>query len=163
MTVRPDPGPSALRVRGLALPALLIDLLTSGRWQHPGDDVLRQVLPWFEYPLDFLTSTASMERESRSLDMEADDQRSSRIFHITRGGMAGPVWLPWLDAELAFFIAVNRLPGDDVAMALDYRGEPGRPTVVASDCWTYPGGAGYLWRPVASSFEAFARMLGIVP
>lgn len=32
--------------------------------------------------------------------------------------------LPWLDAEQAFFIAVNRLLGDDVALALDYRADP---------------------------------------
>jgi len=73
--------------------------------------VLRQALPWFEDPLDFLSSTERMERESRSLDLWADDQRSSRIFHITRGSVAGPIWLPWLDAECALLIAVNRHPG----------------------------------------------------
>jgi hypothetical protein len=31
--------------------------------------------------------------------------------------------------------------------------------VVASDAWTYPNG--YLWRPAAPSFDAFASMLGL--
>jgi hypothetical protein len=151
-----------MRVRGLPLPALMIELIASGRWQHPGDQVLRAVLPWFADPLHFLSSTAEMERESRSLDMFADNDRSSRLFHVTRGSVAGPNGLPWLDSELAFVIAVNRHAGADVAVALDFRGETDRPAVVASDAWTYPDG-GCVWRPVAPSFEAFAGKLGIEP
>ena len=64
-----------------------------------------------------------------------------------------------MDAGLALCIAVNRVPGDDVAIALDYRSEHRAPMVVASDAWTYP--RGHLWRPVAPSFDDFASMLGI--
>jgi len=39
-----EAGESVPRVRGLVLPALLASLLASGRWQHPGDDVLRRGL-----------------------------------------------------------------------------------------------------------------------
>ena len=120
--------------------------------------MLGRVLPWLEYPLTFLTSTSGIEAESQGLDFEADDDRHSRVFHVTRGSVAGPTWLPWLDAELAVLIAVNRIPGDDVAVALDYRSEAGNPVVVASDAWTP---SGHLWRPVASSFEEFAYKLGI--
>lgn len=102
-----------------------------------------------------------MERESRSLDQFARDERASHVFHVARGSIAGPIELPWLDAELAFLIAVNRVPGDDVAIALDYRSNAARPAVVASDARTDP--STYLWRSVAPSFEAFATMLGIKP
>jgi hypothetical protein len=146
-------------VRGLALPSLLARLLASGRWQHPGDETLRQVLPWFAGPLQFLPSAEQMERESRSLDLFAGGDRSAELFHVARGSEAGPVSLPWLDAERAVLIAVNRLPGDDVAIALDFREHLTRPAVVASDAWTWPGS--YIWRPVAPSFGAFADMLGI--
>jgi hypothetical protein len=156
------PGRPAMRVRGLRLPALMIELMASGRWQHPGIQVLGAILPWFADPLHFLSSPGEMERESQSLDMFADNERSSRIFHVTRGSVAGPIGLPWLDSELALVIAVNRRAGDDVAVALDYRGETDRPTVVASDVWTDPNG-GYLWRPVAPNFEAFASKLGLAP
>jgi hypothetical protein len=154
---------SAPRVRGLVLPALLAELLASGQWQHPGDEVLHEVLPWFEDPVDFLSRTDRMERESRSLDMYADDEPSSRAFLVTRGSIAGPVWLPWLDAELAVLIAVNRHAGDDIAIALDYRNDAVDPAVVASDAWTWAYPSAYLWRPVAPTFEAFAAMLGIKP
>ena len=122
---------------------------------------MRAALPWFEDPVVFLSSVRAMEWQSESLDFEADDEASSRLFRVARGSAAGPVRLPWLDTELSFFIAINRNPGDDVAIALDYRGDAGEPAVVASDFWTEP--IACLWRPVAPSFEAFAAMLGIVP
>ena len=58
------PGESSPLVRGLVLPVLLASLLASGRWQHPGDDVLRSALPWFEDPLVFLRTAGAMESES---------------------------------------------------------------------------------------------------
>jgi hypothetical protein len=115
----------------LGVPVLLASLLASGRWQHPGDDVLRRALPWFESPLVFLRTTGAMESASASLDADADDDWASRYFHVTRG-TEHRLGLPWLDARTAICIAVNRIPGDDVAIALDYRGENGSPMVVAS-------------------------------
>ena len=131
-------GPG-LTVRGLALPQLLVSLLHSGRWRHPGDDVLSAVIPWFEDPLDFLHSPDEMRRESHFLydDGSADDRRGiSALFHVVRGSVAGPGDLPWLDVEQAFNIAVNRRLGDDVAIALDYRTDRSDPRVVGSDMWT---------------------------
>jgi hypothetical protein len=71
-------------VHGLALPQLLVDLLDSGRWRHPGDDVLSAAVPWFEDPLDFLRSPSEMRRESWFLyeDGSADDP--SRIGILPR-------------------------------------------------------------------------------
>jgi hypothetical protein len=142
---------------------LLAELLASGQWRHPGDEVLHETLPWFKDPVNFLASTDRMERESRSLDMYADDAPSSLMFHVTRGSVAGKIWLPWLDAETAVLIAVNRRPGDDVSIALDYRADPANPEVVASDAWTWTYPSAYLWRPVAPTFEALAAKLGIMP
>lgn len=138
--MQPQNGPPSPRstIRGLALPGQLGHLLASGLWQHPGDHMLHTALPWFESPVDFLTSTECMERETQSLDMFAQDDRSAQIFHVTRGSTAGPKDLPWLDAESAILIAVNRVPGDDVAIALDYRPNAADPAVVASDAWTNP-------------------------
>jgi len=159
-------GPG-LTVRGLALPRLLVSLLDSGRWRHPGDDVLRAVVPWFEDPLDFLRDPGEMSRESGFLyeDGSADDPRDSALFHVVRGSSAGPGDLPWLDVEQAFNIAVNRRLGDDVAIALDYRTDPSDPRVVGSDVWTsqhQTGRVEYVWRQVAPTFSAFAEALGLL-
>jgi hypothetical protein len=51
------------------------------------------------------------------------------------------------------------VPGDDVAIALDYRGDPSGPCVVASDLWTDPRQCA--WRIVAPTFGAFAAALGV--
>lgn len=161
-------GPG-LAVRGLALPRLLVSLLDSGRWRHPGDDVLRAVVPWFEDPLDFLHGPGEMRRESWFLyeDGSADDPRDSALFHVVRGSVAGPGGLPWLDVEQAFNIAVkvNKRPGDDVAIALDYRTDPSDPRVVGSDVWTslhQTGRVQVAWRQVAPAFSAFAEALGLL-
>jgi hypothetical protein len=152
---------AGLSVRGLAVPGLLVRLLADGRWRHPGDEVLREVMPWFEDPLIFLTGVDRMERASGSLDLFADDPQSSELFREVRGSVAGePVQLPWLDVERAFLIAVNRIPGDDVAVALDYRGDVVDPRVVASDFWSDPRQCA--WRVVAPTFSSFACALGVL-
>jgi hypothetical protein len=145
-------------IRGHALPAQLTSLLDCGLWRHPGDAAMAELIPWFEDPLVFLTSS-EMESESHSMDMFADDP-SYAFFRETRGSRTdAPVELPWLDVELSVLIAVNRRPGDDVALALDYRTDPSDPRVVGSDFWTNPRLC--QWRIVAPSFSAFATSLGL--
>ena len=72
---------------------------------------------------------------------------------------------PWLDVEQALNIAVNRRPGDDVAIALDYRTGLSDPRVVGSDAWTGQHETGqfrYVWREVAPAFSVFAEALGLL-
>ncbi|MGW0711329.1 hypothetical protein ACWD4G_36140 [Streptomyces sp. NPDC002643] len=150
-----------VRVRGLVVPPLLVELVREGRWRHPGDEVLGRVIPWFEDPLHFCGSLAEMERESRSMDLFADDGPSG-IFREVRGSESdGPVELPWLDVEKAFLIAVNRNLGDDVALALDYRTDPADPRVVGSDFWGRSS-VECEWRVVAPTFSGFVAAIGLV-
>ena len=60
---------------------------------------------------------------------------------------------------------MNRRPGDDVAIALDYRTSPSDPRVVGSDAWTSQHETGqiqYVWREVAPAFSVFAEALGLL-
>jgi len=148
-----------LVVRGLELPEQLVSLLDQGCWRHPGDAVMARVVPWFESPLDFLASAAAMEAESRSLDLFADDPHSAFFREMRGNAQRSPIELPWLDVELAVLIAVNRVLGDDVALALDYRAGLSEPSVVGSDWWTDPKVCA--WRPVAPSLSTFAAMIGL--
>jgi hypothetical protein len=84
-------------VRGLRLPVRLVSLLRSGRWRDPEESALHSLMPWFEDPLVFLTSVEGMRRESMSLDMLAEDERSSRLFALRGGRERQSVDLPWLD------------------------------------------------------------------
>ena len=145
-------------VNGLQLPPPLVELLQQGRWRHPGDEVVRQLLLFVGEPVDFLGDVEAMRRESRGL--LADDWDSAKWFHEARGSKTSePICLPWLDVELAVFIAVNRVPGDDLGIALDYRTGSDDPRIVASD-WGQ-GANGCLWREVAPTFSQFVRMLGL--
>ncbi len=107
----------------------------------------------------FPGSLDRMRFENEALDLFADDAPLSQLFRVTRGSrMNRPSDLPWLDAERAVLIAVNRDPGDDVALALDYRTDVTDPRVVASDFWTDPSRCS--WRLVAPSFTQLMSMLG---
>jgi hypothetical protein len=144
-------------VNGLPLPELLGELIRQARWVHPGDSRLRELIPFLVDPVDFLSSLEAMARES-SGDI-ADDPRMSAVFHLVRGAsVTRPVELPWLDADRSFFVAVNRQPGDDVGIALDFRTSSSDPRVVAGD---WGSGQACLWREVAPTFSGFVRLLGL--
>ncbi len=143
-------------VKGLQFPPLLIQLLQQGRWQHPGDEVLQRLIPFLREPVDFLTTVEAMRRESSG--SLADEPRIAKVFHLLRGSRsAAPICLPWLDMDLAVFVAVNRFPGDDLAIALDYRTGSANPRVVANDWHSRDGGC--VWREVAPSFSEFVGLL----
>ena len=147
-----------IRVHGLVVPHLLLVVLREGKWNHPGEPAIARVMPWFRDPLDFLGSTLQMERESRSLDRLIEDDEMAALFRFVRESAAtGPVELPWLDVDRAFFIAMAQHAGDDTAVALDYRTSSSDPRVVASDVWT--SSAPYAWRPVAQTFSEFVAEL----
>ncbi len=79
---------------------------------------------------------------------------------MTRGSKtAEPILLPWLDVELAVFVAVNRISGDDLGIVLDYRSDAVDPRVVASDWREEPKGC--FWREVSPCFSHFVHLLGL--
>jgi hypothetical protein len=118
-------------------------------------------MPWFHDPLEFLGSTERMERESQSLDRLVKDDETAELFRFARGSTAaGPVELPWLDVDRAFFIAMAQYAGDDTAIALDYRTSQSDPRVVASDVWT-SSTPPYAWRTVTETFSEFVAELGL--
>jgi hypothetical protein len=128
-------------VNGLPMPELLVALLRQGQWLHPGDARLRRMIPLLVDPVDFLTSPEVMARESSG--QLADDPGLAAVFHMFRGSRAAePAELPWLDVERSFFEAVNRWPGDDVGIALDYHSGIDDPRVVAGDWGSGRGACG---------------------
>jgi hypothetical protein len=154
------PGERDWTVRGLRLPARLVSLLEIGLWRDPSESALRDLVPWFEDPLCFLTSIDSMRRENRSLDFLTDDEDYSLLFRQRRGSReVNPIDLPWLDVEQAVLVAVNRNAGDDVALALDYRTDSSDPRVVGSDFWTDPSQCS--WRIVTPTLSEFVTSLSL--
>ena len=141
-------------VNGLPLPDLLVSLMRTGQWRHPGDSKLTELIPFLADPVDFLT-IEGMARESSGF--LADEPDMSTLFHEVRGSRVdGPVELPWRDVERSFFVAVCRFPGDDVGIALDYRTSESDPRVIASN---WEEGHRCRWTEVATSFSRFVDMM----
>jgi hypothetical protein len=142
-------------IRGLKVPMLLQQLVGNGRWGQLSSALLRSVLPSDMDPVVPLRTLEDMARASRSELAE-----HGKVFFIERSSVRGrAIELPWLDIDQAFFIAVNEIPGDDVAVALDYRLREDSPAVVAS---IYrEGSSGTPWQEVASTFQEFAARLGL--
>jgi hypothetical protein len=144
-----------MEVNGLPLPDLLVCLIRKGCWTHPGDARLREIIPFLVDPVDFLTSLEAMTRESSG--HLADDPALAPVFHEVRGRQAAElIELPWRDVDRSIYVAVNRFPGDDVGIALDYRTSVDDPRVIAND---WGSGQECLWRVVAPTFRQFAQSL----
>lgn len=145
-------------VNGLTLPALLMDLLAANRWCHPGDSILQTVLPWIKDPLVFLPTPEEMAFESQ-WELFLEDPDFAAFIHYARGSHSHtPIDLPWLDVEHAVSVVVNRWPGDDQAVVLDYRTSRTDPRVIAS-AWHIPQGC--FWREVTPTFSDFVQQLGL--
>ncbi|WP_149752470.1 hypothetical protein [Rubripirellula obstinata] len=108
------------------------------------------------YPLRFLPSLEEMAFESAT--SIADDPKYSKLFREYRSSITTDTRdLPWLNMDRAFFVATNKVPGDDLAIALDYRTSATNPRVVASE-WTDDG---VLWCPVAATFTEFVDLIDL--
>lgn len=55
-------------------------------------------------------------------------------------------------------IAINRIPGDDIAIALDYRTSMTDPRVIGTE-WIDGTNCGCFWREISSSFTALAKLV----
>ncbi len=134
-------------VNRLPVPGLLGELIGRGEWVHPGDDVLRRAFPLLTDPLDFLPSVDGVPIVAFQGWPPASQAWACLRMYVE--GEERP--LPWLDARSAVFVALNRIPGDDVAIALDFRRRVDRPRVVASR-WLDAEAA---WFVLAEDFERF--------
>ena len=144
-----------MRINGLPVPPLLARLMAEGRWVHPGDHVLRRVIPFLKEPVDFLLSRSQIEFESSG--SLADSVVSAKLFHEYRGNDHGPRDLPWRDVDNSLLVACNRIPGADLGIALDFRPDRRDPRVLASDWWTEP--QHHLWREASPKFSQFVDAL----
>ena len=135
----------------LPLPPLLSQLIASDRWRHPSDATMLAAVPFLREPVDFLLTEAHMRFESQGQCVDVPN------FREYRGSASEARPLPWIDADLALMIAVNRVAGADLGIALDYRTSFTDPRVVASDWWT---GDGTLhWHEAFSTFSAFVAAI----
>ena len=145
--------PMSLKVREnqMPLPPLLLDLMASKRWRQPSDAAIFAAIPFLREPVDFLLTDAHMRFESQGQCVGLTHMREFR------GSESGDRPLPWIDADLSLFTAVNRESGADFGIALDFRTSYDDPRVVASDWWT--DDHTLYWREAFSTFSSFVAAI----
>lgn len=143
----------------LPLPPLLVELISNGRWRQPSDDAIIKAVPFLSDPVDFLLVEAQIRRESKGT--LADNPQWAEVSHMYRGSMVEARPLPWLDADMALMIAVNREAGADVGIALDCRANMSNPKVVASEWIGHGKETRTLWREVSPTFSKFIEKVGL--
>ena len=137
------------------LPPLLIDLIRTGRWIHPGDDLMLAKVPFIHEPMELFGSDY---KPIVSISMMGLYENKNELFPEYRGSLFPERVLPWIDFELALFLMANKYPGDDVGIALDYRTGPDSPRVIGTD-WHTAGDSGY--RIICETFDEFVELLDL--
>ncbi len=99
----------------------------------------------------FLDDFAEMLWQGRFDTFRGSEDPLSREYRGSK--VTAPRDLPWVDVERRLLFAVNEIPGDDVALALDYRTSDTEPRVVGTD-WD-SGANACVWREVAPTFADF--------
>lgn len=160
--LKPKSSPDELIVNNLPLPALLIFLIQNGKWNHPGDEKLRRLIPFLQDDLMFV-DIKRMQSESEG-QLEIADLPPllppERLRQVRGSKSPSPIELPWLDVEKMIFVAISREIGADIAIALDYRTSISDPRVIINQ-WQISDGNS-LWREVTPTFTEFVECLGLL-
>lgn len=143
-------------MHNLPLPPLLIELINQQQWMQPSAEFFERIVPFCPEPMILLPTIEEIYAETAWLYEYAPS--IADLIHIELGSRSDtPLVLPCLDIEQAYFIAVNRLPGDDIGIALDYRTSSIDPRIVASD-WSDEA-QGCVWREISPTFSQFVSLI----
>lgn len=156
-----NPSETILDVHGLRFPPAFVKLWTDGQWQQPDDGLIQSLIPWLQGPIELMEMMQWIVTENQGVF--ADNPDDAKLMHEYRGSVSSEKPdLPWLDVEKALVIAVNREPGDDLAIALDFRTSADDPRVVAS-YWCCDRDIYYAkWRMVTSTLSEFLIRLQMI-
>jgi len=156
------PKLSQYHINGLPLPPLLIELIEQDKWVHPGKAMLDRVIPFFRSEVVFLQTIRGMVFESglTQRDFKLWHDHYPHMFDFHSDFTQRENKLPWRDAKYSFFIATCASPGDDIAIALDYRLSMTKPRVIA--CNWHTDIQGCPWEIVSPDFPSFAKTIGLI-
>jgi hypothetical protein len=145
-------------INGLSLPPLLISLIQQEKWRHPGQDVLRTVIPFLTDKMDFMTPEQRRFETEGQLAISEPPLMFPHMHQVRGSKMPTPVELPWLDVDKMVFLAIAKEIGVDEAIALDYRTSLTDPCVIATE-WMPEG---CFWREVTPTFTEFVERIGLL-
>ena len=155
-----DPSDEIPKIRGMRFPPVFAQLWSAGKWQQPDESLVQSLIPWLQGPIQFIEAMEWMEAENGASLVDHPD--SAQMFRQYRGSVCGDKELRWLDVEQSLFVAVNRIHGDDLGIALDFRTSVVNPRVVASHWCGERSDYHVEWRLVTNTFSEFVSKLNMV-
>ena len=123
-------------VKDLRIPEELQAVLNTSELQDLVVNELSSKFSFLEFPMEFLQSLEEirlLSSDQTFLIEEYWNVRSSQ-------NLNKEIDLPYLDFDNSLMIAINKYPGEDLAIALDYRSNPDVPCVVGSNFNKEDGG-----------------------
>ena len=126
-------------------------LIDRGDWLLVDSQAISACFSEPEDPVSLLRSLEAMDRNTRGLVRVPGNSYSSRD-DPARGDPS------WVDIDRALVVAVNSIPGDDVAIAVDFRSDHAR---VVATRWAESPNCRYEWVEIAPSFDDFLEALGL--
>lgn len=147
---------SEIRVNGLPLPPLLVEMLETGRWKPPQNSSrLRELLDWKRIDNAFL-NIEGMERETAA-GHRLYEHGYADLYGLDSSKRKGvsEVEDTFLDVDKSVLIAMNY---DEEGIFLDYRRNPDNPSVVAS--FDYDNGR-FRYKTISPDFFSFVELLGL--
>lgn len=154
-----DPFETISEIRGMRFPQPFIELWTAGQWEQPSEHLIQSLIPCLDGPIEFIEEMDWMVLEnSGHLADSPEGVQLNRAYHGSESQEKPD--LPWLDVDQALFVAVNRLHGDDLGIAIDFRTSLENPRVVASR-WCYSLGR-IEWELVTNTFTEFLERLEMI-
>jgi hypothetical protein len=154
-----DPKDKIVEIRGMKYPRIFKELWVAGKWEQPDEKLLEAAIPWIQGPIEFIEEMQWMVSENSTT--MADHADLSNMFFEYRGSKSkDKPDLPWLDIDQAIIFAVNRIHGDDLGLAMDFRTSAEDPRVVGSYWKTAPNS--FEWRLINNSFYNFLEELGML-
>lgn len=155
-----DPSDAILEIRGMRFPQAFVELWLAGKWEQPNESLIQLLIPWLQGPVEFIEVMHWLVTENRASLVDYPDE--AEIFREYRGSISpDKTDLPWLDVEKSLFIAVNRIHGDDLGIALDFRTSLDNPRVVASYWCGEQEDYHVEWRLVTEAFSEFLTRLNM--
>jgi hypothetical protein len=142
----------------LPYPKVFLELWNAGKWGQPDEGLLKGFIPWMQGPIEFIENMRWLTSENR-IFAEPYLELYEQFSEYQGSQSKNKPDLPWIDREKAIIFGVNRIHGDDLAIAMDYRSSLDDPRVVG----TYWNQDRFKieWRMVSDSFNHFVEQLRI--
>lgn len=153
-----NPNDEIVEIRDIRFPPAFVELWSTAKWQQPPEPLIQSLIPWLQGPIEFIEVMHWMVTENQA--SLVNHPHSAKMFREYRGSVSlDKPDLPWLDVEKSLFFAVNRIHGDDLGVAMDFRTSKDNPRVVASYWCGERSDYHVEWRLVTERFSEFLARL----